>query len=1096
MRKLYVFFLGVMGITWSSTQAQISLTTPTGPYNQDFNTLVASGSTPSSTLPTGWLITETGTGAAADNMYIPGNGSGTGGNTYSFGTGTNTDRALGILQSNTVLPTMGVFFTNNTNASIATITVTYTGEQWRLGTRGRYDFLEFQYSTNATSLSTGTWTDVNELDFQTPDTTISVGARDGNASGFRQTITFTITGLSIPNGSTFYFRWSDFPASGADDGLAIDDFSITYTTSGGSGDVTPPSLTTLSPLNAATNVSQSPTLQLTFNETVQKGTGNIFIKLLSDNSTVQTIAVTDAAVTINNTIATISINTLSANTGYYIEVDAGAFEDLAANDYAGFTGNGTWSFTTGNIINNYNFNTCSSALTDGFTQFSVSGAQVWGCTTFGRNGSNGVQMNGFAGGPVNNEDWLISPALNLSAANGFTVPLLSFYSRIAFNGPAPQLLVSTDYTSGDPTTATWTVIDGRFPPMFADVWTLSDSINLGAFMQTNVHFAFRYTSGVTSGARRFTLDDINISNSATPPLPSLTTDTALVDFYQKDFGSPSAPKTFSFWANDITGNLTLTAPTGFELSKDNSTYGASISYTPAETINQFKMVFVRLNPLSANQGYTGLLNFSGGGISEQKVSVKGNSYPLGGTLNIVNWNLEWFGAAGLGPTDENLQQANAKTTMEYLDADIFAMAEIVDETRFASLVGSLAGGYSYVLGDFCSSGSTPAACASAQKLAFVYKTSVVSNVTARALLKTSPTANTNWSNGRFPYLVNATVTKNGITRNINFIILHAKAFDGVADYNQRKGGADELKDTLDAQFSNTNVVILGDFNDDLDSTIVTSGISPRLTPFDTIVKDSTDADSYKSLTLPLSLLGLHSTFNNGDVIDHVVVSNEMASGYIGLSASLHEDVGTLAGIPDFSATTSDHYPVMTRFDLNDVLPVTLVSFQAIRQNNTVQVKWTTTREMNSATYIVERSGNGRQFAAIGTVPAAGQSNRTITYQFTDTKPLAGNNFYRLKQVDQDGKTTLSKIAWVAFDANSHFTFGPNPAHDHITISLHNTLQPVTVQLLDINGKVLHQKTSGSATAVFSLPVHGLAKGIYLLKLTSAHGIETAKVMVE
>jgi hypothetical protein len=1092
MRKLYVFFLGVMGITWSATQAQISLTTPTGPYNQDFNTLVASGT--SSTLPTGWLFIETGTNA--NTAFTAGTGSSGTGDTYSFGTGTNAERAFGILQSGSLLPTIGAFFTNNTGASIATITVTYTGEQWRLGTRNRYDNLEFQYSTNATSLSTGSWTDVNELDFVTMDTSGAAGARDGNASNFRSTVTFTITGLSIPNGATFYFRWSDFNAPGADDGLAIDDFSITYTTSGGSGDVTPPSLTELSPLHTATNVSLSPTLQLTFNEAVQKGTGNIFIKLLSDNSTVQTIALTDAAVTINNTTATIAINTLTANTGYYIEVDAGAFEDLAANDYAGFTGNGTWSFTTGNIINNYNFNTCSSALTDGFTQFSVSGAQVWGCTTFGRNGSNGVQMNGFAGGPVNNEDWLISPALNLSAANGFTVPLLSFYSRIAFNGPAPQLLVSTDYTSGDPSTATWTLIDGRFPPMFADVWTLSDSINLGAFMQTNVHFAFRYTSGVTTGARRFTLDDINISNSATPPLPSLTTDTALVDFYHKDFGSPSAPKTFSFWANDITGNLTLTAPTGFELSKDNSTYGASISYTPAETINQFKMVFVRLNPLSANQGYAGLLNFSGGGISEQKVSMKGNSYPLGGTLNIVNWNLEWFGAAGLGPTDENLQQANAKTTMEYLDADIFAMAEIVDETRFASLVSSLAGGYSYVLGDFCSSGSTPAACASAQKLAFVYKTSVVSNVTARALLKTSPTANTNWSSGRFPYLVNATVTKNGITRNINFIILHAKAFDGVADYNQRKGGADELKDTLDAQFSNTNVVILGDFNDDLDSTIVTAGISPRLTPFDKIVKDSTDADSYKSLTLPLSLLGLHSTFNNGDVIDHVIVSNEMASGYIGLSASLHEDVGALAGIPDFSSTTSDHFPVMTRFELDDVLPVTLLSFQATRQHNTVQVKWITTREMNSATYIVERSANGQQFAAVGSVPAAGQSDRTITYQFTDAKPLAGNNFYRLKQVDQDGKTTLSKIAWVAFDANSHFTFGPNPAHDHMTISLHNLTEPATLQLVDMGGRVLRQQAAGPGSQNILFSVNDVGKGLYLLKMITSKGTETSKVLVE
>ena len=68
---------------------------------------------------------------------------------------------------------------------------------------------------------------MNSLDFITPNTLGSVGLRDGNALGNYTAISFTITGLNIANGANFWLRWTDFDATGADDGLAIDDFSIT-----------------------------------------------------------------------------------------------------------------------------------------------------------------------------------------------------------------------------------------------------------------------------------------------------------------------------------------------------------------------------------------------------------------------------------------------------------------------------------------------------------------------------------------------------------------------------------------------------------------------------------------------------------------------------------------------------------------------------------------------------------------------------------------------------------------------------------------------------------------------------------------------------
>jgi len=202
--------------------AQVSITTLGTPVTENFDTLANTGT--SSLMPTGWAFLETG--ANANLLYTAGTGSGTGGDTYSFGAASSTERALGGLLSGNLIPTIGASFINNTGSTITSLEITYTGEQWRLGTAGRADRIDFQYSLDATSLNTGTWTDVNALDFNSPNTT-TTGALDGNAAANRTFLSSTITGLSIAPGATFWIRWADFNASGADDGLAVDDFLLT-----------------------------------------------------------------------------------------------------------------------------------------------------------------------------------------------------------------------------------------------------------------------------------------------------------------------------------------------------------------------------------------------------------------------------------------------------------------------------------------------------------------------------------------------------------------------------------------------------------------------------------------------------------------------------------------------------------------------------------------------------------------------------------------------------------------------------------------------------------------------------------------------------
>src|SRR4029453_2520688 len=231
------------------------------PVTENFNTLASGGT--SSVTPTGWGFSESGLNA--NGIYTTGNGSSNGGDTYSFGT-TASDRALGGLRSGNLVPTLGAAFTNNTGNTITSLAIMYTGEQWRAGVSNRNaaDRLDFQYSTDATSLTTGTWTDFNSLDFSSPNILATAGPLNGNDPGNRANISATITGLSLAAGATVFIRWTDFDILNADDGLAIDDFSLT---GNGTGDPAP-SVSSTSPTNGDNNVAVNSNITINFSESV------------------------------------------------------------------------------------------------------------------------------------------------------------------------------------------------------------------------------------------------------------------------------------------------------------------------------------------------------------------------------------------------------------------------------------------------------------------------------------------------------------------------------------------------------------------------------------------------------------------------------------------------------------------------------------------------------------------------------------------------------------------------------------------------------------------------------------------------------------
>ena len=643
---------------------------------------------------------------------------------------------------------------------------------------------------------------------------------------------------------------------------------------------------------------------------------------------------------------------------------------------------------------NFSFDNCTGTaeLSDGWKQYSVNGAQVWACTAFGHDkndasgvasAANGVQVNGYANSVNNtNEDWLISPSLNLS---GTTYPLLSFWSRTAFNGDPLRLLISTNYSgSGDPNAAgvTWTDLNATFPAQGSDRWTQTSNIDLTGYKPSQVYVAFVYNSTIDDGAR-WTLDDIVLTNSATPAPPAIRTSLTDVSFGYQPVNTAGV-QSLNITGTNLTGALTLTSSNNvFQLSKDGSTFSSTIAYTAAEASGNTVTPQVRFLPTTASTTYNASMSISSPSVTAINVSLSGNSYDVANTLEVVNWNMEWFGsdpASNLGPKDKDLQNANATKIINALKADVYALVEVVDTMRLRTIVANMPG-YAYRVGDFGSYADNrqDPDYNGAQKLAFVYRTSVVSNPKFTVPFRSAQADNkadyNYWSGGRFPFQMTADVTLNGVTKPVTFIAIHAKANTSptATAYDRRKNSADELKGYLDANYKDANVVVLGDFNDDLDQTI-TTGLATTATSYSAF---TTDASNYPSPTLQeLSLTGKKSTVSYSDVIDHVVTTKSLYSYYIKGTTEVQTSIA--ATVANYGNTTSDHYPVLTRysFDAPDLVVNTANQLVAGGTYNNVTVTSTGSGTLQGALVV-----NGTL-----TVQANGRLD-------TNCQPITGNGTF-------------------------------------------------------------------------------------------------------
>lgn len=588
---------------------------------------------------------------------------------------------------------------------------------------------------------------------------------------------------------------------------------------------------------------------------------------------------------------------------------------------------------TGIGINPYvqGFNDANVLTNSGWTQYNVSGpTNKWVYTNTARNvnsGTGAVLMNGYSDSGAS-QDWLISPKLRLNTFGDF--PLLSFYSRKFYAGPGLKLKVSTDYDGvSNPNTATWTDIDGKFPTSTGN-YVQSQYIKLNAYKTDHTYLAWVYetTAGGTNNASEWSFDDYAVTDEA-----GYVDSNPVLDFGVVDQNTVSASQSFNFKAEGY-GDITITAPASYQISADNISFGTTVVVSAADAFAG-KILYAKFAPTTKELKISGTLTVTGTSLNKQIGSLTGSSLPKSDTFDVVTYNMEFFGAptSAYGPADKALQMQNAVKVINKLDADVYVVQEISSDAAIDDLITQMnvngksfnkvvSTSWSYSWETNPSDPNYPP-----QKLVVIYDTKTTTLKNTRVMFKefydelragtksltNYPGTNSNFfSSGRLPYMVTLETNLNGVKNEIKFVDLHARANSGtdISRYNMRKYDVEVLKDSLDTHYGDSNIILLGDYNDDVKASV----IAGQPSSYQSFV---TDTNNYKALTLEISQAGAYSFLSSGGFLDHITISNELFDQYINESIAVYDPRNDIA---NYTTTTSDHGPVIARFNLKqDVL---------------------------------------------------------------------------------------------------------------------------------------------------------------------------------
>lgn len=269
------------------------------------------------------------------------------------------------------------------------------------------------------------------------------------------------------------------------------------------------------------------------------------------------------------------------------------------------------------------------------------------------------------------------------------------------------------------------------------------------------------------------------------------------------------------------------------------------------------------------------------------------------TLDVMSWNVEWLGAVDEGPADEARQVETVGRILGHTAPELIGLVEVVTEASFQGVLTRLPQHRGLLVTDPLVVGGRAAYGSNEQKVALLFHERFT--VTSARVVLTSSSRD---FAGRPPMEVSLSFREGGRPRSLVVVVAHFKAMANLDGYTRRTNAARALKTWLDTEHPSRWALVVGDFNDDLDVSTYRS----RPSPFAALRDDP----GYRFTTQALTERGISTTLTFRSTIDHHLATRSLGARFVEGSAKVFE---TTALVPDAAQVTSDHLPVITRYDV-------------------------------------------------------------------------------------------------------------------------------------------------------------------------------------
>lgn len=1111
--------------------AQQSLTAINTSYTVDFN---AMGSNATASLPTGFKIGSDWSTGATSTTYAAGT-TGTGaitsnsaGGNYNWADGitsSSTDRALGFLSSGSVtLPRSIIYaFTNNTGQTVTSLTVSWTYEKYRSGSNP-YAWTFFHGSNGAavnTSNSSG------DLAY-TADASNTIIFNPPSASAKA----FTIAGLTIANGASYYLRWTYSGSNGNTNGqgLAIDNFSIALNR---------PVCTTPSVQPLSLQFTSPTTSSIGGSFTASTPNADGYLVLASDNSVLTANpsdgasyqagdAIGDAVVVSTGTGTSFTASSLNASTQYYFFVfsyNSECSNGPKYNTTSPLTGNETTAAgiaacaTPSNLVTGLSLNKTTTSISGTFTAAaSTDEYLVVLSTSSSLTGSpvNGVVytpgQTAFGGTVVQVNSSTNFLATSLSPAIQYYVYVFSVNSQNCTGGPTYSVSSVTANTTTDPFpacsgitlttqpsslnfTITSSSVSGNFSSAAgADHYLVISSTS--ASLNTNPVNGQNYAAGAALGNGTVVSYSTTTNFSATGLSSGTTYYFFVFSAVSNCSGSPSAPLYYTSSAALQGSATTTSASYSYYFGNFHSHTGYSDgnkdgnSPTPTEAYNFAKtatgMDFLGVSEHNHTAAGGSLSNYQNGVTKANNFNSTNNNFlallgmewgTISGGGHVLVYGDGFDHLIGWEPNEYTVYVAKS----DYTGAD--GLFKVINDYAGSSSLAILA----------------HPSTADFNSLSSAAYSSSVDDALVGVALETGPAFSTN-----------TTYSDPGTSMSYlsYYQKLLAKGYrvGPVIDHDNHYTTFGKTT------YSRTAVIA---------TSLTRTGIIDAMRSMRFYATQ--DYDAKVEFTINGRVMGADFTDRYAPVINiritDIAHAADLSSAVIKVmygtpgsnvtAAKLIQSTGntyTYTNSTQLNNTTIYYYlditigtkriitaPIWYKRDDNTALPVKLSSFSANRINSKVKLNWVTEQEVNSSHFIIERSSNGIKWDSIMAVRAAGNSSTSISYQAYDDSPMSGYNFYRLRQIDLDGKVEYSSVKKLFFVDPGTLTVSPNPAEDLIEIRFSKVSESNRkIQVVDLNGKVLSSLESLNSTT--KLNIASLSKGEYFIRVYTKGGVLTAKFL--